>query len=202
MARHTALINRLWPGEADRKIAEPFCSKFDVPGMAERIPVMLQEAAATADRIAAGEISVDDGRSYLGSFAAEGLGVAPHLMQDLGAWFDNPGIDAAATETPPPQPAPPAPAPAAAPARPATVAPVPDRAALQAEVAKWNSAMRAPEGSPEWREYWRGPGQAAYLDTLRALEAADASPPPPLAGGADAPAPAAAEPAQPGTGHQ
>lgn len=72
-----AIINKLWQSDEDRAIARTFVERFDVPGMSDRIPATLQEAAHTADRITAGEISMEDGRSFLADFARQGLGVQP-----------------------------------------------------------------------------------------------------------------------------
>jgi hypothetical protein len=35
--------------------------------------------------------------------------------------------------------------------------------------------MRAPEGSAQWRSYWKEGGSQAYVTALQAMEAADAS---------------------------
>jgi hypothetical protein len=174
MSKHTALINRLWKGEADRKLAEAFASRFDVPGMAERVPAMLEEAASAADKVAAGQLSVADAQSYLGSFAAEGLGVAPHHMADLSSWFEGTAAEVATAEQPPqpeaqPAPAQPAPPAAATPAQPATST----REQLQQEIARHEANMRAPERSPEWSAYWRSPtAQAAYRSALDVMHGA------------------------------
>jgi hypothetical protein len=171
-SKFDSIINKYWPAEADRRIARAFVEKFaDVPGMEDRIPSMLQEAASTADKIAGGKLSLDDGRSYLASFAADGLGLAPHIIAPLAEWFDSPGLDGAATETqqqPPDQAKPAQAAPAAATIRPATA--VPDREAARLQVEKFETAMRAPQGTEQWSSYWRNPqAQADYraaLDTI------------------------------------
>jgi hypothetical protein len=48
--------------------------------------------------------------------------------------------------------------------------------ALQQEVAKWEAAMRALEGSPKRRSYWREGSGVRYRAALEAVEAADAPP--------------------------
>ncbi len=150
---------------------------------------MLHEAAATADKIAAGQISMDDGRAYLTSFAEQGLGLAPHLLAPVAEWFDGAGFEVAAAEQPaaqseksateqPAQPAPPPPAPvAAAPARPAMA--TPDRAAV---IARAQAAMRAEPSSDEAKWYWRQGGSEQYRVALEAKQAADAAPPMPAGG--------------------
>jgi hypothetical protein len=143
----------------------------------------------------------DQAWSYLRDFAQQ-IGTPPHLMAGFNTWFDATAAEIAAPSQPeaeqPADPASPSPAPVAAPARPATAAPT--REQLQQQIAKHESDMRAPQGSPEWTSYWRGGGSRAYGEALRAMESVDAAPAAPLAGGAVAPASAAAEPAQPGTG--
>jgi hypothetical protein len=99
------VIARLWESKEDRAIARAFVEQFAAaPGMDGRVEALLHEAAATADRVAAGELSMEAGRNYLASFASDGLGVAPHVMQDLGAWFDGAGAEIAAAAQPAAEP--------------------------------------------------------------------------------------------------
>jgi hypothetical protein len=113
----------------------------------------------------------DQAWSYLRDFAQQ-IGTPPHLMTGFDTWFDATAAEMAATPAPeaeqPAEPAqaqpatkppPPSPESAAAPARPSPAAPT--REALQQEIARWEGAMRAPEGSAEWNSYWREGGSSA-----------------------------------------
>jgi hypothetical protein len=210
MSRHGRLIDQLFQSDEDRALARAFAEKFgDVPGMADRVAPLLQEAARSAEQVGGGVISPEDARSYLASFASEALGMPPHLMSDLTTWFDNAGVEVAAEQ--PPQPEAEQQEPAAAPPAqtqvqpPATTPPPqpagPTRAQLQAEITKWESAMRAEPGSAEWRSYWQGGGSAAYLAALQGLDTAPETLGPATIAGGEAtlaqPAPGAA-PAQSG----
>jgi hypothetical protein len=46
---------------------------------------------------------------------------------------------------------------------------------VRAEIYRWETAMKAPVGSDDWKSYWRGPGKQAYHAALTALETAPES---------------------------
>ncbi len=200
------IITKYWQSEADRRIARTFVEKFgDLPGMSDRVSSLLQEAARSAEQVGGGVMSPEDARAYLASFASEGLGMAPHLMSDLTSWFDGTAAEVSSAEAPP-QPeaepaqaqpaAQPAPAKPAQPAQPTAAAPpqpaAPTREALQERIALHQRNMKAPEGSPEWKAYWREGGSADYLAALQAMDTAETPTAPGdiAAGGAPVPAPA------------
>jgi hypothetical protein len=209
MEKHDALINRLYSDEADRKLARAFASHFGgLPGMDDRVSALLEEAARSAENVGGGAMTPEQAWNYLRDYAAT-IGTPPHAMAGFDTWFDATSAEFAAAEAPTQPAAEPAqqqPQPTATPARARQAAPPPlagpTRESLQAEIAKHQANMRAPEGSAEWRSYWREGGSAQYLAALQALEVADAAPPPMPPPGAAAPAPAqpapATEPAAPG----
>ena len=94
MGRHDDLINKLWPDEADRKAARAFVAKYDgEPMIADYIEPLLREAVPTLKRVAAGEISAEKGREYLGSFATDGLGIPDHIAASGVNWLAAGGMD-------------------------------------------------------------------------------------------------------------
>jgi hypothetical protein len=206
---HQQFVNSLFADEADRQLATAFIEEFgDVPGMADKVPALLQEAARSAGQVSGDVISAEAARAHLASFATDALGIAPHLMQPLTNWFDAQAtIEAAAPDAAesapaqspqaPAQQAPPAPVqpPASAPASPALA----DRVALRHQIAQHEANMRATQGSEQWRDYWQRGGDASYRDALTRLQASTdalaqlAAAPPASAPAAPAqPAPAAA----------
>jgi hypothetical protein len=73
--KHQPLIDSLFPDAASRLIAMDFVTRFgSEPMMADRIPALLHEVAAANARVGSGDLSPQQGREYLSSFAAEGLG--------------------------------------------------------------------------------------------------------------------------------
>jgi hypothetical protein len=201
MGKYDDLIDSVFPDAASRRIARAAVEQFsDVPGMDMWVRGGLTEFARVNGLVARSEMTPEEGRELLFSNMQEG-GMPPHLTAQVTSWFDATlETEAAAVEAetetvpetePPAAPAQPQPAqvqpsapPAPAPAPPAG----PSRAELQAEIAKWESAMRAPRNSPEGAAYWAGGGQGAYLAALQAVETAvDAPAPATIAGGAAAP---------------
>jgi hypothetical protein len=209
MSKYEKIITKLYPNPADAAIARSLIQRFSGDSRMDdgRLEAMLREGARANEMAGGGEMTPDQARELLSGFA-ESLGTPPDIMASLGEWWGSASDEAAAAETPPAQSSPqnpgvapvvgvdagkPAEQPASASPNPATARPAPaspavDRAALQQEVTRWQAAMRAPEGSAEWRSYWKEGGSVAYGETLRALEALDVAPSPTPAAGAAAPA--------------
>jgi hypothetical protein len=173
---HDQLINRLFKDDASRAIARDSVARFaDQPFVSDRIPVFLQEAAAANDRVASGALTADQAREQLSGFAA--LGAPAGVMESLTAWYDGAEDAAAGTEeTPGGEPAqgpeaPQAPTQSASPATPAS-SPLADRAALQRRIAEHEKNMRSPEGSDQWKSYWKNESaQAEFRAAHEALQA-------------------------------
>jgi hypothetical protein len=204
MGKYDALISKLWPGDSaratsSRATAHKFVARFgDMPMAADRVEPGLREAAHLDELVANGTLTQAEANARLGSFIQDGLGTPPHILAEYQAWTQGMTAELDATEASaePEKPAAAQP-PAAAPARPAmTAAPAVDQATLQQQIELHQRNMRAPEGSAEWRAYWREGGSVQYLAALQAMEAAEASPQP--ATPADGGMPTAA-PLQPGT---
>src|SRR6266849_6163872 len=84
------LLDTLFPDAASRLIATNFVMRYaNAPMMADRIEPLLREAALANSRVLAGEITSEQGRSYLGSFAAEALGTPAHLVASGVEWLSN-----------------------------------------------------------------------------------------------------------------
>jgi hypothetical protein len=161
MAKHTALINRLWSDATDRKMAEAFAARFaDVPGMEDRIPALLHEAAKPVPPDTPGEKSME----YLMDFA-RAIGTPPHAMAEFDGWANSAEVAAIVAPEAPPAPVPPVPlAPTQQPpAQPVVAAPPQQdpRAAALGEIARFERMMReAP------REYWQPQNQRLYREAL------------------------------------
>jgi hypothetical protein len=195
MSRHDYLIDQLFKTDVDRTLARNFVARYeDNPQVADRVEAFLREGAAVNDRVARGEITGEQGRTYIGEFAGV-IGTAEHLIGDGLAWLESGGQspeDAAARErevmdelTGP-------------------LSPEAKQALAQAErdkgrqeVDRIEKLMQAPEGSPEWKSYWHGEnGQRMQAEYRAALERAHGITETPAAAPAT-PAPAPAAPAAP-----
>lgn len=175
-----ALISKLWPGDPEsQKIATGFAERF---GDANFVQPMLHEAARLDGMIRDGSISREDAQGVLTGFVE--MGAPPHVVAEINRWSGEVTTELATAE-PPAEPGKPAAEPPRQPPAPAAPSPSagPTRDQLQQEVRRWEAAMRAPEGSEEWRSYWKNGGSQAYGAALQALEAADTAPPPTLADG-------------------
>jgi hypothetical protein len=198
MSKYSGLINKLWPGAAgaeSRAIAESFVARFaDMPMAADLVESYLKEGARVDAAIADGSMTQEEGRALFTADVLAEQGLAPHVVAEITSWANKTVDELATADTPPAEPDKPAaepaestPAPAPAQAQPApgqaTHKPFagPSRETLQAEITKWQTAMRQPEGSEGWRSYWKGGGSQAYGEALRAMEALDAPPPAPAA---------------------
>jgi hypothetical protein len=184
-SKYDRLINQLWPGEEGkqaRAIAHAWVGRFESePTMADRIEPLLREALRGDQLIQSGEKTPEEARAYLASFATEALGTPVHMVMAIEDWRPDPGLfppeTPAEAEKPAAEPAreqqPAASQPrATAQAQLAPAAATPDRTALQQEIERHQANMRAPEGSAEWRQYWREGGSAQYLAALQAMETA------------------------------
>src|SRR5215472_713735 len=90
------LIDSLFTDTASRGIATDFVMRHqNEPMMEGRIEPLLREAALANQRVANGEIAPEQGRSYLSSFAAEGLGTPAHLVAAWQEWADGVGAQQA-----------------------------------------------------------------------------------------------------------
>jgi hypothetical protein len=180
------------------------------PAIGDRVDGLLAEAAVVNARVQAGQITADQGRGFLASFAKDGLGVLDATVDD-GLKFLEGGAGLTAEDlapvetpaagpaeaTPTSQPPPAQPAPSAAP--PAPQGPLVDRAALREVLIRQEANMRSEPGSKEWTEYWKGGGSQQYAAALQGLQQstdamaglAGGAPAPAQSGPASAPAPAA-----------
>jgi hypothetical protein len=214
---HQALIAKLFPDDPiSQRMAANFVERY-APAIGDRVDGLLAEAVVVNARVQAGEITADQGRSFLASFAKDGMGVLGATVDDGlnflegGAGLTAEDLAAAETAAAEPAEAPRAPAqpqPAQtqpAQARPATAAapapqePLLDREALRKVMILQESNMRAEPGSAAWKAYWKEGGAQEYraaLDGLQASTDAMAR----LAGGTSAPARPAAAPAPAPTG--
>jgi hypothetical protein len=168
----------------------------DMPVASDCVEGLLREGARLDAAIVAGEMTQEEARAVLSSDSLAEMGIAPHIVAEVTSWgnkttaelatepqpkADTPAAEPDSADKAAQKPAEPAPqrASAEAPApgfhRPFADA-KPSRETLQQEVAKWEAAMRSPEGSAEWRSYWREGGSQAYGEALRAMEAADTAP--------------------------
>jgi hypothetical protein len=190
---HAKLIAALFPDDpVSQRMAANFVALYgDAPGASERIEPILREAAAAHQRVASGEITPETGRAQLGGFA-EVIGIPAHLVGDGMAFLEaGAGLTAeelAAAEAPAGESAqePQAPAPSA----------LAGRDALRREIEQHEKNMRAPEGSAEWKAYWRDGGADAYRAALDRLQAGAEAPEgsargAPAASASDQPGPAA-----------
>jgi hypothetical protein len=224
MARYDLILDKYQLSAVDRRIAADLARRYGRdPRFADRFEAYVSEYAKCMGRVEAGEIAPADVAAQMTGLA-EMIGTPPDLLTNLQSHFDRdlPAEFAAAPEQPAeteepaapaqaqtPQPAqqPPAAEPTAqpqpAPAQ-AAVAPVaapvqptgPTRAELQQEIAKWESAMREPEGSPGWKSYWREGGSRVYLSALQASESVPEDSPAPATFAASG-TPSLSAPAQP-----
>jgi hypothetical protein len=93
-SRHDHLINTLFKTDEDRAFARAFVGRYErEPMMADRIEPLLREAASANQRVAAGEITAEQGRDYLGSFAREAIGTPEHLVTSGMDWLFAGGRD-------------------------------------------------------------------------------------------------------------
>jgi hypothetical protein len=88
--RYDSLIDSLFTDAASRLLATDFVTRFaDDPMMATRVEPLLREAALANGRVLSGEITSQEGRAYLNSFASEGLGTPAHLLASGQAWLND-----------------------------------------------------------------------------------------------------------------
>jgi hypothetical protein len=93
-SRHDHLIDTLFKSDADRAFARGFVARYEAePMMADRIEPLLREAAQANQRVAAGEITAEQGRDYLGSFAREAIGTPEYLVATGMDWLSAGGKD-------------------------------------------------------------------------------------------------------------
>jgi hypothetical protein len=193
MSRHDHLIDQLFSDDASRTLARNFVSRYETePQMADRIEPLLREAASANERIERGEITAEQGREFMGSFAAEALGTPGHLVGDGIGWLESGGQspeDVAAHEqavvdqlTGP-----------LSPEAKAALAEA-ERGKARQECERIEKLMQAPEYSAEWKSYWQNPrAQAEYREALAVAHGVGTETP----GDLTAPPAAAATPATP-----
>jgi hypothetical protein len=194
---HQALIAKLFPKvELSQCMAANFIEKYQ-PALSDGVEGVLREAATVNARVLAGEITVEQGREYMGSFAVDGMGIMPATVEDgLKFLSDGAGLsaeDIAAIETPGSEPAqtPQAPQEPAKPARAAApvLSPLAVRVAeLRQELQEHTKKMSAEPGSAAWKAYWKEGGAEAYRVALERLQSYTDEP-------AAAPEPGPAQPA-------
>lgn len=186
MSRYSQTIERLFSDSASRTLAEQFVARFEgQPNMADRIEPLLHEAAVVNQRIVKGEISAEQGRAFLGS-VAQNIGTPGHLVDDGISWLETGGQPQETQEEQQP-----------AGEDETDGVQVTDigalllekqerdraaaeramhnqaRAAAQAEVVKYETMMKAPQGSTEWRAYWQNQhAQMAYRQALTIAQGA------------------------------
>jgi hypothetical protein len=170
-SRHDHLIDTLFKSDEDRAFARAFVGRYEgEPMMADRIEPLLREAASANQRVAAGEITAEQGRDYLGSFAREAIGTPEHLVTSGMDWLFAGGRDPGEISA----------------EKLAGMSPEMrqiisehDRAKAKEDVAKFERMMRE---NPN--EYWRPENQQAYRQALeRSLgpQASEQSPQEPTA---------------------
>lgn len=174
MTRHDYLIDQLFKEEADRKLARDFAAKYDgEPMMGDRIEPLLREAARTAQRADGGELTPEQAREYLGSFAREALGTPEHIVTSAMGWLGETDGTAVEEET----------RASMSPEMQQLIAKH-DRDKALKDVTRFEEMMRK-----EPAEYWRPENQTAYREALeRSIAVPEAV--------AAAPAPAPTAPAQ------
>jgi hypothetical protein len=202
MSKYEKLITKLYPDPTDAAIARSLVQRFSGdPRMDDgRLEAMLHEGARANEMASGGEMTPDQARDFFAGFA-ESIGTPPDLMVSLGQWWDSAPAEVAAEQPQPAETEKPAAEPnagvtaasadagkpagrEASPARSAPVAP--DRNAARETVEKFETAMRAPQGSELWASYWRNPqAQAEYRS---ALETVHGLAEPPLSSGGATPA--------------
>jgi hypothetical protein len=181
MSRFAKLITTLFPDDPiSQRVAENFCAMFSKSERVgeDRIEALLREGARVNAAVASGELDAQTGLAQLQGFAST-VGTPEHLVNEGLAFLqaggglsaeeiaamETPGAEPAQAPQAPQAPAQPRPAPAA------PVSPLADRETLRRAIAKHEADMKAPQGSPEWRAYWREGGDAQYRAALEGLQA-------------------------------
>jgi hypothetical protein len=148
--RHDHLIETLFKTDDDRALARAFVARFEAePMLADRIDPLLREAARTAQRADGGELSPEDARAYLSSFATEGLGTPAHMVTSAMDWLGAGGKDPGEVDVS-----------GLSPEAQQLIAQH-DRTKAREDVARFEKMMRE---NPN--EYWRPENQQAYRQAL------------------------------------
>jgi hypothetical protein len=191
-SKYDVLISKLWPGDQQSlAIARDFVAKFgDMPDV--NVEALIREAGRIDAAIGAGEMTRDEGVALFSKDTFIETGMKPHIATAIAAWAEETTANLTAADTPPAEPdsadadkpaeSTPTPVPVKPLSSPAgTYKPLADAPAKETSADRIieieQKYMRAAQGTPEWREYWKGPAmQEEYRGLLSAREAADAAP--------------------------